>query len=66
MAKFLLSQPNARYILSERFNQDAVEILFAQQRSRGQRNGNPSVQQFMQNTQAILMQKTLVTGSSSI
>ena len=65
MTKFLLSQPNAGYILSERFNQDAIESFFGQQRSKGQRNDNPSVQQFMQNTQSILIQKTLVTGSSS-
>ena len=65
MAKFLLSQPGVGYILSERFNQDPVECFFGQQRSRGQRNDNPSVQQFMQNTQAIIMQKSLVTGSSS-
>ena len=57
MTKFLLSQPNVGYILSERFNQDSIESFFGQQRSRGQRGDNPSVQQFMQNTQAILMQK---------
>ena len=55
MAKFLLSQPGVGYILSERFNKDPVECFFGQQRSRGQRNHNPSIQQFMQNTQAIIM-----------
>ena len=50
MTKFLLLQPNAGYILSERFNQDSIESLSGQQRSRGHRNDNPSVQQFMQNT----------------
>ena len=65
MTKFLLSQPGVGYILSERFNQDPVECSFSQQRSRGQQNDNPSMQQFMHNTQAIIMQKSLVTGSSS-
>ena len=58
----MLSQSNAGYILSKRFNQDSVESFFGQQRSRGQWNNNPSIEQFMQYTQAILM---LVTGSSS-
>jgi len=65
MAKFLLSQPNVGYLLSERFNQDTVESYFGQQRSRGQRNDNPSEQQFLQNAQAIIIQKSLVSGASS-
>ena len=65
MAKFLLSQSSHGYILSERFNQDPIEAFFGQQRSRGQRNDNPSVQQFIHNTQALIVQKSLVSGSSS-
>jgi len=44
--KCLLNHPNAKYVLTERFNQDTVEIFFAQQRARGHRNDNPSVSQF--------------------
>ena len=65
MAKFLLSHSSHGYILSERFNQDPIEAFFGQQRSRGQRNDNPSVQQFIHNTQALIVQKSLVSGSSS-
>ena len=65
MTQFLLSQSATGYVLSERFNQDPIEAFFGQQRSRGQRNDNPSVQQFIHNTQAIIVQKSLVTGSSS-
>ena len=42
-----------------------VESYFGQQRSRGQRNDNPSEQQFLQNAQAIIIQKSLVSGASS-
>jgi len=49
VARFLLSQANAGYIVFEHFNQDSIESLFDQQRSRGYSNNNPSIQQFMQN-----------------
>lgn len=65
MTKFLLSHRGAKYILTERFNQDKVEIFFGQQRARGHRNDNPSVSQFMDNTQAIIIQKSLAIGGSS-
>ena len=51
--------------MTERFNQDKVEIFFGQQRARGHRNDNPSVSQFMDNTQAIIIQKSLAIGGSS-
>ena len=65
MAENLLSHTGARYILTERFNQDPVEVYFGKQRARGHRNDNPSVAQFMQNTQAIIIQKSLALGGSS-
>ena len=65
IAKFLLSQSDNGYILSERFNQDPIEGFFGQQCSRDKRNDNPSVQQFLYNTQAIIVQKSMVSGSSS-
>ena len=69
MVKFLLSgkgaHKGAKYILTERFNQDSLEIYFGQQRGRGHRNDNPSVAQFMDNNQAIIIQKSLAIGGSS-
>ena len=46
-------------------NQDPVEIFFGQQRALGHRNGNPSVTQFLQNTQELMVQKSLAIGGSS-
>jgi len=65
MTRFLLSKDGVQYLLSERFNQDDVEIYFAQQRARGHRNDNPSVNQFMENAQALIVQKSLALGGSS-
>ena len=65
MVRFLLSFDDVQFVLSERFNQDPVEIFFGQQRSRGQRNDNPSVAQFLYNTQALVVQKSLAIGGSS-
>jgi len=64
IVKFLLSQ-GMKYVLKECFNQDTVEVLFAQQRARGGRCDNPSVKQFLCNTQAIMVQKSLALGGSS-
>ena len=65
MIQFLLSNDEVKFVLTERFNQDPVEIFFAQQRARGQRNDNPSVSQFMENIQALIVQKSLAGGRSS-
>lgn len=65
ITQFLLSHERANYILTERFNQDALEIFFGQQRARGHRNDNPSVAQFMENSQALVVQKSLALGGSS-
>ena len=64
IVKFLLSE-GMKYVLTERFNQDTVEVFFAQQRSRGGRCDNPSVKQFLRNTQTIMVQKSLALGGSS-
>ena len=64
MIRFLLSHDKIKFVLTERFNQDPVEIFFAQQRARGHRNDNPSVSQFMENTRALIVQKSLAMGSS--
>lgn len=54
-----------KFILSTRFNQDPLEIYFAKQRARGGRNDNPSVDQFLQNVQAIRIGKSLSFGHCS-
>ena len=64
MIKVLLSH-GMEFVLTERFNQDSVEIFFGQQRSRGGRSDNPSVTQFMHNAQALMVQKSLALGGSS-
>ena len=67
ITKFLLAHEKANYLLTERFNQDALEIFFGQQRARGQHSDNPSIAQFMENSQVLVVQKSLaLDGSSSI
>ena len=65
LVPFLLSHEGIEYILTERFNQDSLEGFFGKQRLRGCRNDNPSVNQFLENTQAIVVQKSLAYGGSS-
>ena len=47
-----------------KFNQPSRSI-FGQQRARGQHNDNPSVEQFMETAQTIMVQKSLAIGSIS-
>lgn len=63
--KFLLNQDGIKFVLTERFNQDPLEIFFGQQRSRGCRNDNPSINQCLENSQALVVQKSLAYGGSS-
>ena len=63
--KVLVTQEDVKFIYTVKFNQDPVEAFFGQQRARGQRNDNPSVKQFMENTQALMPQKSLAIGGSS-
>ena len=44
IAPFLLKQPGAKFLYSSKFNQDSVEAYYGQQRSKGGRNDNPTVQ----------------------
>lgn len=62
MARYLLSQKPGLYLLSERFNQDPLESFFGQQRARGGRSDNPNVKTFLQNAQAIRVQRTMAIG----
>ncbi len=53
MARYLLSQGHdGLYVLSERISQDPLENYFGQQRARGGRNENPSIQQCIHNAAA--------------
>ena len=65
MIQFLLSNDKVKFVLTERFNQDPFEIFFAQQRARGKHNDNPSVSQFIEDTRALIVQKSLAMGRSS-
>lgn len=61
MAKYLLIQPGIKFILSERFCQDPVELFFGKQRAQGARNDNPTVHQFLENTVSLRIQGTVAT-----
>jgi hypothetical protein len=65
LVPYLLTLDGAEFVLSERFNQDFLEIFFAKQRSKCGRGDNPNVQQFHYNTQAIRTSRSLASGSSS-
>lgn len=56
MARFLLKQQGVKFLLSERFSQDPVEAFFGQQRAKGGRNDNPTVQQFCKTTVSLRVQ----------
>lgn len=54
-----------KFLYSERFSQDPVEVFFGKQRMRGRRSDNPTIDQFHSNTQAITVAKSLASGGSS-
>ena len=60
MTKYLVLQGDVTF-LSERISQDPLENYFGQQRARGGRNENPSMQQCLHNAAAIRVQKSLAT-----
>ena len=62
MSRYLLSQKEGLFLLSERFNQDPLESFFGQQRARGGRSDNPNVAAFLHNAQAIRIQRTMAIG----
>lgn len=64
LARYLLEQKPGLFILAERFNQDPLEAFFGQQRSRGGRSDNPNVKRFLENSQAIRVQRSLAIGCS--
>ncbi len=65
LAPKLLSLEGAKFLLSEVFNQDPVEIYFSKQRARCGRGDNPSVKQFLDNAQGLSASKSLTLGNCS-
>ena len=61
----MVLEEDVKFIYIVKLNHDPVEAFFGQQRARGQRNNNLSVKQFMENTQALMVQKSLAIGGSS-
>ena len=51
--------PGCKFILTERFCQDPVENFFGKQRGAGGRCENPTVQQFLYNTNSLRVQRSM-------
>ena len=60
MARFLLSQGEGLFLLSERFSQDCLENYFGKQRARGGRNENLTMKQCLVNAAALRVQGSTV------
>lgn len=58
LARYLLKQPGVKFLFSERFCQDPLEVFFGHQRSKGGRCDNPTVKQFCDNTVSLRVQKS--------
>ncbi len=58
MTKYLLALDGDLCLLSERISQDPIENYFGQQRARGGRNENPTLQQCIRNASALRVQKS--------
>ena len=59
LVPFLLSFDEATFVLSEKFNQDNVEVFFGKQQACCWRGDNPIVHQFMFNIQGICTTRSL-------
>ena len=53
LVRYIFTLPGVRYFLSERICQYPLEKFFGCQRQRGRVNENPSVAEFVKNTQAL-------------
>lgn len=63
---YLLSLNGAKFIFSDRFNQDNVDIFFGQQRARCGRGDSPTLTKLiMYNTQTIRSSWALSFGTSA-
>ena len=61
ISKVLLSLPDVKNVLTEKFCQDPLESFFGQQRAQGRRNDNPSAAEFTTNTNSIRVQSPIAT-----
>ena len=57
-ARYLLKQPGVKFLFSERFCQDPIEMFFGSQRAKGGRSDNPTVKQFCDSTVSIRVQRS--------
>lgn len=53
MVRYIFTIPGITFFLSNKVCQDSLENFFGQQRQRGRVHENPSVMEFMKNTQAL-------------
>lgn len=60
VTKYLLTKhkEDGLFLLSERFSQDPLENYFGQQRARGGRSDNPTIQRTLHNVGALRVQKS--------
>ena len=65
VTKYILEKHSKEnlFILSERFSQDPFENYFGQQRARGGRSDNPTVQRSLHNACALRVQKSMALDS---
>ena len=59
-------QEGAAYVLGRKVNQDPLETYFGQQRSKGSRNENPTVQLFGSNARILDVTKRSTDGSNVV
>ena len=58
LVRYLFTLDDVHSFLSQRICQDPLENFFGRQRQRGGNHDNPSVKEFMHNTQALRVAKT--------
>ncbi len=62
LVEYVFTIPGVTVFLSNRICQDPLENFFGRQRQRGRVNENPSVAEFLQNTQALRVINTETAG----
>ena len=63
LGKVLLRIPGVEYLLSDRFNQDPLEMYFSKQRSAGGTSDNPTAEQFGHNMMAFHVSRSCTKAS---
>ena len=59
MTRYLLSNTEGLFLLSDRISQDPLENYFGNQRARGGRNEHPDLKQCLTNAAALRVQKSI-------